>query len=90
MKLIEWVKKGEKTDSYPFWSRVIITATTMQAITLRSNNPELDYNQIYSLEEWQRAHIGPKPVELALDDIDLLCGWLVKQGTVKVITLTRE
>lgn len=70
-RLVQWVKDGEETDSYPGWSRVLLTHSIDEAQRLRSEY-ELDYRQVFSYAEWRDAHLGPKPVDIAVDNVDLL------------------
>lgn len=69
--LIAWVKQGEKTDSYPGWSRVIVTHTLQDAEYLRKKG-DLDYRQVFSVEEWRTARLGRRPVHVAVDNADLV------------------
>lgn len=69
-KLVHWVLEGEKTASYPGWSRVLITPTMQRAAAVRREYPMLDYRQVFYLGEWQKARLGAGHVEVALDDAD--------------------
>jgi len=69
--LVEWVKEGVETDSYPGWSRVLLTHSLDEAQRLRTRY-ELDYRQVFFVGEWQRARLGRKPVQVALDNADLV------------------
>jgi hypothetical protein len=84
--LIQWVKDGEQTDSYPGWSRVILTDTIKEAQRLR-NLYDLDYRQVFSVREWQNARLGPKRVDIAVDNVDLvLTAWLRQMPSVITAT----
>jgi hypothetical protein len=87
--LIDWVREGIKTDSYPFWDRVILTYSIQEADRLRRKY-KLDYNQVYSTIEWTRSHIGPKPVKLAIDNADILLSEMFGRNTVDIATFTQE
>lgn len=69
--LVQWVKDGERTDSYPGWSRVILTHTIADADRLRKDY-DLDYRQVFGVEEWRKARIGRLPVAVAVDNADLV------------------
>ena len=69
--LVEWVKEGVETDSYPGWSRVLLTHSLDEAQRLRTRY-DLDYRQVFFVGEWQRARLGRKPVQVALDNADLV------------------
>lgn len=73
-ELVEWVKQGEATNSYPFWTRIILCPTVDMAQRLRHgvNEYGLDYTQVFSFGEWQRARKGRLPVEVAIDNLDLI------------------
>jgi hypothetical protein len=70
-ELVEWVKEGVETDSYPGWSRVLLTHSIEEAQRLRTRY-SLSYNQVYAASEWKKARLGRKPVEVALDNADLV------------------
>lgn len=84
--LVQWVREGVATDSYPGWSRVILTITINEAERLRRDY-ELDYRQVFSVNEWQTARIGRKPVEIAVDNADLVLASYLGQHPAQ-ITLT--
>lgn len=84
--LVQWVKEGERTDSYPFWSRVILTHNIADADRLRKDY-DLDYRQVFSIGEWGSARLGPRSVELGLDNVDLLLQRMLGQMP-SVITAT--
>lgn len=83
--LVRWVKQGNKTNSYPFWDRVIITFNLREADRLRKDHG-LDYRQVFSAEEWQHARKGSKPVEVGIDNVDILLRSMY--GDVEMITVT--
>lgn len=76
--LVQWVKDGEETDSYPGWSRVILSHTLAEADRLRRLY-ELDYRQVFSVEEWRSARLGPKRVDIAVDNADLVLATYLQQ-----------
>lgn len=84
--LIQWVKEGVETDSYPGWSRVLLTHSLEDAQRLRTQG-DLDYRQVFSVSEWRTARIGRKPVEVAADNADLLLSIYLGQ-TPTLIALT--
>ena len=84
--LIEWVKQGVETKSYPGWSRVILTHSLDEAERLRRGHG-LDYRQVFEVGEWVRARLGRKPVEVAVDNADLVLSALLRQRP-EVIALT--
>lgn len=82
-QLLEWLKEAKRTDSYPFWDRVLLVHTTREAqrlrIDLRTEAEEkgiedsgLYYNLVYSYEEWKGAYLGVCPVDIAVDNLDFL------------------
>lgn len=84
--LVQWVKEGEQTDSYPGWSRVILTHSILEAARLRADY-DLDYRQVFSVAEWQKAHLGRKLVEIGVDNADLVLAAHIGQ-TPRQITIT--
>lgn len=84
--LVQWVKGGEQTDSYPGWSRVILTHNLVEAARLRAIY-DLDYRQVFSVEEWRGAHLGKKLVEVGVDNADLVLSSYIGQ-TPRQITIT--
>lgn len=70
-ELIRWVKEGKPTGSYPFWSRIILCHTFDEAQRLRTEG-SLEYRQVFSVREWRQSHIGPDPMEIAVDNVDLV------------------
>jgi hypothetical protein len=87
--LINWVREGVKTDSYPFWDRVILTISIREADRLRKDY-NLDYNQIYPAREWLNAHIGPKPVKVAIDNADIVLSEIFHNSILDIATFTQE
>lgn len=81
--LVQWVKEGVETDSYPGWSRVILTHTIDEAIRLRADY-DLDYRQVFSVEEWRSARLGHLPVEVGVDNADLFLHRLIGQRPSRV------
>ena len=81
--LVQWVKEGEQTDSYPGWSRVILTHTIDEANRLRTLY-DLDYRQVFSVGEWGSARLGRKPVEIAVDNADLVLMSYLGQMPAKI------
>lgn len=84
-QLLEWLKEAKRTDSYPFWDRVLLVHDVRKAqdlrIRLRTEAEQkgvadsgVYYNLVYSYEEWKRARLGRSPVDIAVDDIDFLLG----------------
>lgn len=77
-ELIQWLKGGERTDSYPGWSRILLCHSLEEAQRIRTAG-QLDYRQVFSVEEWRSARIGQKPVEVAVDNADLVLASLIGQ-----------
>lgn len=84
-QLLKWLKEAKRTNSYPFWDRVMLVHTIDRAQRLRIDlrreaeakgvaDSGVYYNLVYSFEEWKRARIGHHPVDIAVDDIDFLLG----------------
>ena len=76
--LIQWVKQGEKMETYPGWSRVILTHSLQEAQRLRTEF-DVDYRQVFSVAEWRSARLGNRPVEVALDNADLVLAEVLGQ-----------
>ena len=76
--LVQWVKDGEETDSYPGWSRVILTHSLEEAQRLRSLY-DLEYRQVFSVNEWKTARLGRKPVDIAVDNADMILAHVIGQ-----------
>lgn len=86
---VEWVLAGEATDSYPFWTRVLLVSSIDAADNVRSQFPALDYRQVFAWDEWRRARLGTRPVEVALDNADILIAQTIGQ-VARLVTLTGE
>ena len=69
--LVQWVKQGEETNSYPGWSRVILTHSIAEAERIRGLY-DLDYRQVFSAQEWRTARLGRRPVEIAVDNAEII------------------
>jgi hypothetical protein len=92
-ELLEWVLQAQKTKSYPFWDRIILTTHLSEAQRLRTQlRTETDdpdaYNLVFSVNEWVTAHRGLKPVQIAFDNLDLYIQ--ARFGTVSLATITEE
>ena len=90
--LVRWVKEGKDTKSYPFWSRVILVHSLQEAQRMRKKGNEygLDYTQVYSYQEWANAYKGLLPVEVGIDNADILLQSLFGIHPVKVVSITQE
>lgn len=88
-ELIAWVLAGEKTRSYPFWSRVLLVHQLQEAqhLRVRGNKYGLDYNQVFSMLEWSNARLGILPVELAIDNADFILQSLIG-GPNRVVSIS--
>lgn len=97
-KLIEWIKEGHLIDSYPGWSRVILTSTIQEADMIRNTKLRLQrkefdtYRWVFSFDEWVRAAVPYSlGIEVAIDNVDMLLSYMLRgQGLIKVITLTSD
>jgi hypothetical protein len=85
--LVQWVKEGEATNSYPFWSRIILTPSIEQAMRLREEYEDLDYNQVFAWIEWSTMRRGSLPVEVAVDNLDMIVAEHLRQAPA-VVTWT--
>ena len=77
-ELIQWAKEGVKTNSYPGWSRIILAHSIAEADRIRKDG-NLDYRQVFSVPEWQKARVGPLYVEVAVDNADTVLSFLIGQ-----------
>ena len=84
--LVEWVREGERTDSYPGWSRVILTHSCDEARRVRSLY-RLDYRQVFSVNEWKDFRLGSGSVEIAVDNVDILLHHMIDQRP-NIVTMT--
>lgn len=97
-KMIDWVLEGENTDSYPFNSRVIICKSIHEADHIRGmildriGKEEFDrryaYNMVYHLSDWQRARIGAAPIEVSIDNADVILRGLVENPGIVLTQVT--
>lgn len=87
-EVVEWIQQGARTDSYPGWSRVLLTHTVHDADRVRRDFG-LDYHQVFSIEEWRTARLGRLPVEVAMDNADIVLANLIGQWPV-MLTMTGE
>lgn len=84
--LITWVKQGKKTKTYPYWTRIIIEPNMATADQLRGGDPAtnkygLDYQQVFSWEEWRGVYRGARSyldIEIGIDNVDILLGDLLQ------------
>jgi hypothetical protein len=81
--LVQWVKEGEQTDSYPGWSRVLLCHSLDEAQRIRELY-DLDYRQVFGVNEWRGARLGPKTVEVAIDNVDLILLSLIGQHPTQI------
>lgn len=87
-ELVRWVLEGHETSSYPFWTRVILTCSVSRAMHIRHDYPELDYRQVFTMNEWRHAHLGPMTVEVGIDDVN---DYLASEfGNVTFVTASGE
>lgn len=88
--LVQWVKQGEQTDSYPGWTRIILCHSLQEAQRIRKTAIyNLDYRQVFAISEWhsylQRTTVGT--VEIAVDNADLVLASFIGQSPT-YITVT--
>lgn len=100
-KCLQWLKQARRVDAYPFWDRVLLVPDIRQAqhlrIQLRQEAEALDeidsglyYNLVYSIREWENAHISMGwRGQVAIDDAEWILQQLV-QGRVSFITMTGQ
>jgi hypothetical protein len=81
--LIQWVKEGKETNSYPGWSRVLLCHTLEEAQRIRTDY-DVDYRQVFGVTEWGAARLGRKPVEIAVDNADLVLASLLGQMPTQI------
>lgn len=80
-KCFEWLAEAKRTNSYPFWDRVLLVLDLDRAQRLRvelrqqaesrgEEDASLYYNQVYCVQEWEGAHLGrgAAPVKVMMDD----------------------
>lgn len=93
-RLIDWVKQGRKTQSYPGWDRIMLVPAMADADHIRrANNPHgLDYRQVFCLAEYKAGKFGRLPVEIGIDNVDLVLAALLdtRYDRVEVATMTAE
>lgn len=77
---VQWVLAGEQTDSYPGWSRVLLCMSRGEADRVRATYPALDDRQVFGFEEWRRARLGRRPVDLRVDNADMVLSQLLGQS----------
>lgn len=87
-ELIEWVRQGNAVPHYPFFDRVILVRSLNDGMRLR-NHYGLEFNQVYHLEDWQKARIVAD-VEVAIDNADDMLQYLVRQGHLVAATFTED
>src|SRR5262245_2985468 len=100
-KSLEWVEQGSRTDSYPFWSRVLVVVNAQEADRLRAelrrryrSRRQFDiatdsvYNMVYCVEEWRRATFGREPVEIRVENADLVLYDMFCLGGIKLDSVT--
>lgn len=86
---VKWVLEGDSTDSYPFWTRVLLVPSIAAADYVRRQFPALDYRQVFAWNEWRSARRGALPVEVAVDNADLLIAQYIGQ-VAGFVTLTGD
>jgi hypothetical protein len=87
--LAEWAKNGTRVDSYPGWSRIILTTDLREADRLRGpGNPfGLDYHQVFSVTEWRNGRFRFPDLQVGVDNIDIVLAGLLR-SRVDVGTIT--
>jgi hypothetical protein len=94
--LINWVRQGHEIDSWPYWSRVIITHDMQSAVQLRNKMREAEVHRVFYLEEWHARHYGynrqREPLEIAIDNADIILRNLLDDSLARmeVVTATGE
>jgi hypothetical protein len=80
---------GKKQDmSYPFWSRIVLVPDINQAQIFRKQH-DLDYHQVFTFGEWMNARRGHLPVEIAIDNADMVLSQML-HCKVHLISVTEE
>jgi hypothetical protein len=87
-ELIAWVRQGHRTRYG--WSRVIVTHNVMEAGRLEQEY-HLHAGQVYDLKYWETASLSCGPVEIGIDNVDILLMMLVAgSGHIVYVTGTGE
>jgi hypothetical protein len=81
--LVQWVREGEETDSYPGWSRVLICHSLDEAMRIHKEH-DLDYRQVFSAAGWKNARLGRTRVEIAVDNADLVLMSYFEQSVAQI------
>ena len=90
-ELVQWVKEGERTTYWPFWSRTIVTFSEHEAKRLMREY-DLKPGQVFSTTGWRRErnvsfNANRRP-EVAVDNADLILTDLL--GGFEKATMTGE
>lgn len=95
-ELLEWILDGHPRDTFPYWSRIIISFSDREARRLRNilkmARPSLDISEwVFSVEQWQLERRGIKNytgLSIAIDEASYILEQYI--GHVDVATLTNE
>ena len=95
-KLVEWLKGGRRLESYPYWSRVVLTPTERQALWLRNEvirrylgrpGPSGITHAVFSIDQWLRARGSNPEVEVAIDNVEEILWGAIGHGNLTTVTI---
>jgi hypothetical protein len=83
------VQKGEQTDQFPFWSRVMLVQNAVMRRQLIEGSHQLHARQVFTIADWSKAAIADKSVEVAIDDADLILKSIAKGHRIAMMSMTK-
>jgi len=88
-RIVKWVLKGEPTQQFPFWSRVMLVQNYAQRRMLIEGAHQLHPRQVFTLSDWSKAAIADKTVEVAIDDADNILRSMARGHHIAMISMTK-
>ncbi len=89
VRMVAWVKQGERLPVFPFWTRVMLIAAGGENYRKRlMEEYNLDKYQIYTAQsqEWLRGR-GGVPVEVGIDDVHVYLDRIVGNNRLAIMSV---
>lgn len=90
-QVVDWLKAGERTETYPGWTRVLLVSRMSEFNRLRARYwgeiEDFDH-RVYHVRDWARGYRVDPATEVVIDNIEFVLPHL--PGRLAAFTVTGE
>ena len=92
--MLQWLLKGERTDSFPGWTRVMLCANAHQKDVLcRTHRGSIEdvVHRVFTVDEWVQARNVDIKTEVGVDNAEMVLASMLRfNGRLTTMTMTAE